>query len=241
MEEFQTGSSAAVNGQYLKYGDSFKKQCVLNVAAGVCILIGALLLLFVPVFEIDLLIVKVNFSFFDEIKLTFQSFTGGVVSGDGAASDSGWYGATFTYFGFFQIMAIVFFAVGIVWMLVDVVKNCLGIVNVDTYALQQYDKIKTRAAEGRSRRFRGVYSPGYFIVSGIMSEMFYVIFVKVFSNIPGVGSDDGFSNFLSITGVSWTVIFPLLFIAAYITFWAMKKYMFNQVKTAILKEDYNIK
>lgn len=41
METTQTG---AVNGQYLKYSDSFKKQCVLNILAGVCILIGAILM-----------------------------------------------------------------------------------------------------------------------------------------------------------------------------------------------------
>lgn len=56
----------------------------------------------------------------------------------------------------------------------------------------------------------------------------------------GVGSAYMYSNFLSVTGVSWTIIFPFLFIAAYVACWALKKYMFGQVKTAILKEDYQI-
>lgn len=240
METTQTG---AVNGQYLKYSDSFKKQCVLNILAGVCILIGAILLLFVPIFKIDALIITVEFSFFDEIKIAFEELfgSGGVAalaeeSSGGAASA---YSSVYMIYGIFQIMAIIMFVIGICCLLVDVIKSCFGIVNADNYAVTQYDKIKTRATEGKMRRFGRYYSPASFIVSGIMLEVLYVVYVKIFSNITG--TDSGISNFMSITGVSWTIIFPLMFIAAYIVCWAIKKYMFGQVKTAILKEDYNIK
>ncbi|MDE5728742.1 MAG: hypothetical protein K2I20_01020, partial [Clostridia bacterium] len=243
MEEMQTVSTPTTNKQYLKYSDSFKKQCVLNIAAGICILLGTILLLFVPIFKIDAFIISVEFSFFDEIKLAFSELLGSGSLAAVAASDSGTaggYSSVFWIYGIFQIMAIIMFAIGICCLLADVVKSCFGIVNPDTYAITQYDKIKTRATEGKGRRFGRYYSPASFMVSGVMCEIFYVVYVKIFSNIPGGGSAYMYSNFLSVTGVSWTIIFPFLFIAAYVVCWALKKYMFGQVKTAILKEDYQI-
>lgn len=245
MEEVQTVSTPATNSQYLKYSGSFKKQCVLNIAAGICILVGTVLLLFVPIFKIDALLISVEFSFFDEIKLAFSGLIGSgglaavaeVSSGSGAADG---YSSVFMIYGIFQIFAVVMFAIGLCCLLADVIKSCFGIVNADTYAITQYDKIKTRAAEGKGRRFGRYYSPASFMVSGIMFEVLYVVYVKIFSNMLGVGSAYMYSNFLSVTGVSWTIIFPFLFIAAYVACWALRKYMFGQVKTAILKEDYQI-
>ena len=237
MEEVQTVSTPATNSQYLKYSGSFKKQCVLNIAAGICILVGTVLLLFVPIFKIDALLISVEFSFFDEIKLAFSGLIG---SGGLAAVAEVSSGSVFMIYGIFQIFAVIMFAIGLCCLLADVIKSCFGIVNADTYAITQYDKIKTRAAEGKGRRFGRYYSPASFMVSGIMFEVLYVVYVKIFSNMLGVDSAYMYSNFLSVTGVSWTIIFPFLFIAAYVACWALKKYMFGQVKTAILKEDYQI-
>lgn len=231
------------NTQYLKYKDEFKKQCIFNTVFGGLAILTIIMLLFVPLFEVKVLnILILQFSLFDEIKLSFSSLgRGGVQITGGSAAES--WRAVASFMGIYQIIAIIMFAVAIGWFIFELIKNIMGIMNMDNYALEQYDKIKKRSDENGKKGFKRFSSSGLFL-SGIIMEVFYLFYSKFIMQMIGMSgsgiASDSASYFTSMTGVSWTIMFPIIFAVGAIAMFVLRKMSLSKTRAAILKEDYDI-
>lgn len=207
------------NTQYLKYKDSFKKQCIFSTIGGGLAIIAVIFLLFIPIFQIRLgKLVLIEFSLFDELKALF----------------SGSDGYRFIGIGIFQAFALVMFSIAFGMYIYELIKNITGITNLDNYALLQYDKIKTRGNE-RARRFVYGYTSVNCFMSGIIFEMLYIIFLKTFAD-----SEYGDTYLTLMNGVSWKIVFTVVFAVAAIVMYIIRRVSYNQTRVAILKEDYGL-
>lgn len=228
--------------QYQRYKKQFKTECIFKVAASAVALITLIFLLFIPCFRISLAssaeeaeIMKTlgispyrDFSLFDEMIQSLKSFGGG--SGDPA-------GMVTKMLSVYQILAMVCIIAAVVWFAIDCVKSGMGIVNPDNYSLLAYDGIKSRAGEKKRRRY---LSPINFFFTGIILEIMYIIMYQVlpFSS-EGEGDVSG-GYFTQMTGVSGAIAVVIIFAVAAVGLLVYDKILKNKIKTAILKEDYNL-
>lgn len=212
------------NIQYLKYKDRFKLNCILKALSGALAFFAIAFLIFVPNFEINVLgLTLIRFSVLDEIILSFKNVSSGY--GVGATSM------------IFQLLAAVQMAIGLVIYAVSLIKNILNITNTENYALEQYDKIKTRESDGARKNWNR-FSVTQFFISGVMLEMLYIIYSKAFSGIFGENYDA--SYFSQVNTVSWLIIFFIIFTLAYITVAVTARIQLKNLKLEILKEDYGL-
>lgn len=128
--------------QYLKYKNKFKIQGVIGIIASGCMLLTLILFLFLPCFRIDLLEeleiqgLSYSFSLYDEIALSLSHITD---------MDIGDPQGAFTFLmSLYQIMAIVFIVAGGIMLVKDMIVSVINTLNLDDYALTEYDKIKSR-------------------------------------------------------------------------------------------------
>ncbi len=206
------------NEQYAKYKPQFKNLCIIKAVSSAVALLAIVFLIFVPNFKAGF----IGFSFLDEIIRSFKALGGGFKS----------YTAILEIY---QVIAIVYLLIGLIFAIVTLVRNIMCIVNMETYALEQYDKIKMRADGGKRNRFIGGFTLSKCIISAIMIEILYLIVQKFIPASGGAGS-----YFAYIDGVTWLIMFFILFMLAFIALTILSSVMLNKVKLAILKEDYGL-
>lgn len=136
--------------------------------------------------------------------------------------------------GLFQIFPHYFLCIGVVMVSYNLIKNVMAIIDTEAYALETYDKIK-RGDDGKKGYFSRITMRAQWFYSAIMLEIFYIIFGKA---ISGLVADNSIGKLADFNAVSWTVIFCLIFFAAFIVIDILKKSTVKKVKLAILKEDY---
>lgn len=234
------------NTQYLKYKNEFKKQCIFNAIFGGLAIITIILLLFVPLFEIrEFNILLAKFSLFDEIKMSLKSMGGsGTQSGGGSGQSQAWE-AVASFMGIYQIIAIIMLAMAVGLFVYDLVKNITGIMNMDNYALEQYDKIKNRADVKNKKALKWLSSSRLF-VTGICLELFYLFYSKFINKMISDGGEAGSfeigssSYFTHMTGVSGLIALPIVFAIGAIAAYVLLKMSLSKTRSEILKEDYGI-
>ena len=236
--------------QYLTYKPRLKRQCIILAAASALSLIAAVLIIFLPTFSIDLLRTDVfspylpkiaeldpevllsdaptvNFSVFDEVYAAFAP-----VTGDDAESL-----AVFSFTGIFQLFGVIFLAAGMVSSLVSAIKNILHVISPDNYALEMYDKIKSRTLEtGRKRGY--YFSSSYLILCGVIYEIFAIVFSSILGRLSG--GEYVSSYFAAMTGVNSRCIVLALVLIAVLVLFIWSKTITKQVRLEIMREDYNI-
>ena len=225
--------------QYLKYKDKFKVQGVIRIVASGCMLLTLILFLFLPCFKINLfedLEIKglsYSFSLYDEIALSFSHMSDMNISNP--------QGAFVFMMSIYQVMAIVFIIAGGVVLVKDMIVSVMNTMNLDDYALTEYDKIKSRQDQGIGRVFRRVNSTAFFL-SGIVLEIFAIILSKVL-----ISTEELFGSFESITSyfaymnsVTGSLVVVIIFVLLSIGMMIMKSHYAKTIKMQILKEDYNL-
>ena len=223
-----------MNKQYLKYKKDFKKQCWYTSIGGGFALLSIIFLLFLPNFKIKDNSISKNFSLFDEIMLVFKVFT---------SNDLQYLGLKIYYivFGTFQIIAIILFLVAIIKYLFELIKSISAICNMDDYALEQYDKIKTRARGRKKGHGRGS-SLGY-CIGGIVLEIIYIVSAKTILNILPIDKNTSvnLSGFIAnVSGVSLLIIITVLTVLILIVLFVMRNKNYKNVYRAIVREDYGL-
>ncbi|MDE6401429.1 MAG: hypothetical protein K2L54_02325, partial [Clostridiales bacterium] len=201
----------------LKYRDRFMRYGMFNVAAMASEILFAIVLLFVPMFSIDLIITTEWFSLFDEISLVFKGMFNG--------------GSTFYILGGISMIA------AIIMGFVYIIKQVIAMTNADGYALQCYDDIKKRnGVESRIRRFE---MSGKGLLPLVIISVLIFVFGIVFSTVLG-GKTENVSSYFSIcTGVNGLIVFAILFLLAAIVSIVMSSSIDGKIKFEIMKKEYD--
>lgn len=210
------------NTQYINYKNDFKNQCILNTVSGLLALIAVIVLLFADNFVIADEVFTLKFSLYDEIKFAFEAFK----------SDSGF--SMVLTFAYLQVIAIIMFGFAAIAFIYELIKSVIGILNMDNYALDQYDKIKKRAFERKKNK---QYSSGNMFIGAIIYEFFYIFYTKAFSGYLGIGEG---SYVTHMTGVSGIIAIPIILALCAIAASILRALSFRKVRTAILREDYGV-
>lgn len=206
------------NEQYTKYKPQFKNLCIIKAVSSVAALLAIVFLIFVPNFAAGF----IGFSFLDEIIRSFNAL------GEGFKSYT-------AFLEIYQLIAIVYLSIGLIFAIISLVRNIMCLASMETYALEQYDKIKMRADNGKRNRFLGWYTLSGCIIGAIILEIIYIFLQKFLPTDGGTGSYFGY-----IDGVTWLIMFFILFMLAFIVLTVISKIMLNKVKLSILKEDYGV-
>lgn len=214
--------------QYLVYKPKLKLYCLFQAIASGLSLIAIVLLIFLPQFKIDGLLLSYDFSVYDEVDLAFKAFKN---TEDYVTS----------YFAVLQVIGVIFLAAGAVSSIVTLIKNVLNILSPDVYSVDLYDKIKRRADDSKKRRH--YFSSTHLVMCGIIYEVLAIFMsVWVTNALSSAGVSDSYvaSYFVYMTGVNGFVVLTLLVLIAmlvlYILAWRIKR----SVRNAIIREDYNI-
>ena len=239
------------NQQYLKYKNKLKQHCIVSAVASFISLLAGILLIFLPVFTIDLLKINADvsllpkmhdlspeilmsenpqlfFSVYDEVYAAIQLMTG-AVDMDGIAA--------FSMSGIFQILGIVFLAAGVGVSIFSLVKNILHVVSPDNYALEMYDKIKHRE-ELKIRRRSYYGSSSYWIIIGVVYEIFAIVFSTFMGRVAGAEYITSYFSLLS--GVNGWCVLLIIVIAAAIGMFIWANVINNGIRRAILREEYSV-
>lgn len=218
--------------QYEKYKPNLKKSCVLSVIANAAAIIGIVFFLFIPFFLIqikldDIVLQEESFSLFDAIVESINMMFN-------FKSSDNVYDVMTLVLGAYQIIALINLCIGVVMITHNLIKNTMAIIDTEAYALETYDKIKRGDDEKRGFSARKFSQARYFYAA-VMYQVIYIIFCKAYS---GLAADNSIGKLADFNAVSWTVIFCLIFFAAFIVIDILKKSTVKKVKLAILKEDY---
>lgn len=211
-------ANSNTNMQYAKYKPQFKNLCILKAVSSVVALCAIIFLIFVPNFTVGGIFA---FSLFDEIMRSFNSLGAGLRD----------YTAVLEIY---QIIAVIYLAISLVFAVVSLIKSILNITNMETYALEQYDDIKTRANESK-KRWGNRFTLTNCIMGAIVLEVLYIV-MQTF--IPSSGAAS--SYFAYIDGVSWMIMFFIIFAIAFIVLAILSANILKKVKMSILKEDYGL-
>ena len=235
------------NTQYLKYKNEFKKQCIFNATFGVLAIITIILLLFLRMFEVkEYNILLLQFSLFDEIELSIKSIGGSGSQISGGSGQAGAWKAVASFMGIYQIIAIIMLVAAVGLIIYELVKNIMGIINMDNYALEQYDKIKNRTDSGKNKKALKWFTAPRLFLSGIILELFYLFYSKFINQMIGETPEAGgmaigeSSYFTYMTGVSGLIALPIIVAVGAIAAFVLLKMSASKTRTAILKEDYGI-
>lgn len=236
-------------GQYLRYKDAFKKQCVFKAATSAIALLTLILLVFIPCFQIkiteevlgmNVTLFSYNFSVFDEIRADFKMLF---------SAGKGW--DAVRAMSFVQIGALILIIAAVVWAAVDCVKAILNVMNIDDYALNAYNDIKTGADKTRRGGWSVLFGYTYAYAGGAMSmalagislEIFYIIFMR---SMAGFFEETPFNElspegyFLYVNGINGWIAALIIFGIGFITLYVMGRVMKNKLRTQILKEKYEV-
>lgn len=230
------------NKQYLKYKERFKQYGIVDLLAKGTLLFSAIFFLFLPCFKIieseeilgqELELFSVKFSVFDEIVLIFKNLFGEGTIG----SDDEGFGMMLSVFQIFGIGLMIFSAA---FLLKDFIKNILNFVNLENFALEEYDKLKTGSGQNSAKAFRKVNSEMMFYM-GIIMESFLIAAMKMFAKMPRSGFEDSMASYMiyanAVTSGFYVV---LLFLIVSVGLSIYKSRMLHGIKINILKEDYEV-
>lgn len=229
--------------QYLKYKELFKQYGILDLLAKGFMLISVVFFLFIPCFkivvsdeilgrEIEFEWGTIKFSIFDEISLILKNlFKGDAIQSEGEGMG--------TFFSIFQLFILILIAIAAVILIKDLIKQAMNFVNLENYALEEYDKIKTRG-QNSVKALRKMNAELMFYLC-IAYEVFVVLIMKLFARIPDAEvAESGLSYMMFVNGVSggfWAVV-VFLVISVALSVW--KSRMKQNIKMRILREDYNL-
>ena len=225
--------------QYLKYKDKFKRQGIISIVASACMLLTLILFIFLPCFKIDLIEgldvegISFSFSLYDEIALSFSHMFD--------INFNNYDAALILLLSLYQVMAIVYIGVGAIALVKDLVVSFMNTMNLNDYALTEYDKIKSKQDQRIGRAFRRFNSTAFF-VSGIVLEIFAILLSKIIVSADiAPGSLENVTSYFvymnSVTGSLYIVIIFLLLSAGLII---AKSHIAKSIKMQILKEDYDL-
>lgn len=202
---------------YLKYRDRFKLFGILSIAANAVLAVTAIIVLFVPMFEIDLIITSEWFSLFNEIIYPFE----------GGFSE----GFAFIIFGGIEFIAAA------AMLVVSVIKGISELINPDIFALKRYDDLKKRNSAGvvmkKMRNYYSGWQAGLFF-SGSFCFVMGVIF-----NIAFAG-DEARGYFAHCTGINGLIAFAIIFILGYIVLSIAASAIRGKIETEIIKKEYEV-
>lgn len=201
------------NRQFQRYKGKFKLLSLINIIKSATIFIAMLLAFFLPIFHIGGENNSMDFSFFSELCLTFKGSL---------------------YAMEIEIFALILMVAGMIMALVDCGLSIARFVKVDSYCVNEYDRIKSRQ---KPTRWAYMISPQYWFFVGLGFEILAAVLCKVLSNYAGTLFD---SYFMLMTGVSGIIALLIIFVVAAIALSITASVIKSGVKTSILKEDYNI-
>lgn len=214
--------------KYEVYKPKLKEVAILSLVSQSLLLFVILLFIFVPFFtikvEVDgVVIAQINFSLFNEIKVVIDYLIEG-------GTDS-----IYFLYSIYQIFAVLMFIGGTGMTIYSVIKNIIAVINIDSYALETYDKIKRGKDDGEKKRWgrRNDFNSSYMFYWAITFEITYIILLRLLG-FSGVG------YMQECNGVSWTILFCILFLIPYLVVEVRKRIILKQVKNSILKEIYNV-
>lgn len=240
------------NQQYLKYKPKLKQHCIVMAVASGVSLLAVIYLIFIPFFRINLLDAKfdstslpkleglnlealfsanphIDFSIFDELVASIGNLTGGATSDPARVSG--------VWIGMFQILGMIFLVIGLVASMVSLVKNILRVISPDDYALDTYDKLKRRIDENKRRRY--YYSASYWVVIGLVYEVFAIVISTVYGNV--LGTEYVGSYFSLVTGLNGWCVLTIVFILAVFALFIWASIIKKNVRIEIMREEYNVK
>lgn len=220
--------------QYLKYKDKFKKQGIISIAASACMLLTMVLFIFLPCFGISVVgdaeteELTYHFSLYDEIAKSFENLF----------SEQGLY---MTLLSFYQVMAIVVIAIGGFTLIKDLIVSVMNAINLDNYALTEYDKIKSRQEQGNKRSFRRTNSIEYFF-AGIALEITAIFWARsMISGNKWTGPIENIPSYLAYMNLTTAGLYiVVIFFVISVGLIAVKSYFAKTIKLQILKEDYDL-
>ena len=220
--------------QYLKYKDKFKKQGIIGIAAGACMLLTMILFIFLPCFRVSIVSdseaeeLSYRFSLYDEIVLSFKNLF----------SEQGIY---MTLLSLYQVMAIVVIALGGFVLIKDLIVSVMNAINLDNYALTEYDKLKSRQEKSNRRSFKIINSIECFF-AGIVLEITAIIWARaMISGSEWTGPIEDIPSYLAYMNSTTAGLYiVILFFLVSVGLIAVKSCFAKSVRIQILKEDYEL-
>ncbi len=207
---------------YLKYRDRFKLFGILSIAANAVLAVTAIIVLFVPMFEIDLIITSEWFSLFNEIIYPFE---GGFSEG----------------FAFIILGGIEFIAAAAM-LVVSVIKGISELINPDNFALKRYDDLKKRNSTGIvMKKAKNFYAGGQIglLVSGLFFIVMGILFNRAFAG--DYGDETRITGYFALcTGVNGLIAFAVIFILGYIVLSIAASAIRGKIETEIIKKEYEV-
>lgn len=225
--------------QYTKYKPRFKQICIMEMVSGILSLITTLFIIFVPCFKIKETILglvvglEMNFSIFDEILLLFRLIS----STDGSQF-------MFMMSIMCEVLAMVHALILIVLVIMNCVKMIGGVMNIDSYSLIEYDKLKRRDVVISTPKF----SIDNKYLSLFLSFIIFLIMGIIFNSVlKGLASssdspmNEPTSYFASMNDVTAGLYFAVIFVVAVIVLYTITSVLKQRIKTDILMNEYQIK
>lgn len=201
------------NREYLKYRDRFKLYGLLSIVASAVMIVTIITILFVPIFEINLLIAKEWFSVLDEVKFLIKE-------------------KLYGHLYFIVIGALILLA-NIILAVIFIVKTFLQLSNApDDYALQNYDTIiRIRSKDTQSARTGLNHTPFALFITGLAILILGIVFDA---------ADKATTYFSLCTGVDGLIAILILFFLGYIVFIAVANTVLGKIKTEIIRSEYDV-
>ena len=214
----------------VKYKKQLLRMDILNVAASACVFFAMMLFAFVELFQVKFGgNVLYGFSVFSQFKDGIKNLKD--YFADMRSAQSGGMSALQPMTSAISIVAFAAAALVMVCTLVEVIKNGVGFLNYDKKLLIKYDKVK-----------RGVpaSAPSMVILCfiALIVNVGCVVAGKNFKKL--FGEDITFqSDYMLVNGVSWTVMFSIIFLLASVVLVICTKKIYKDVAYEIMKDGYS--
>lgn len=219
--------------QYMKYCQPLKTYNILHLIACLLMLVTALLLLFTPMFRIDLnqvpeeVLVKdttlpklldfeilvnsiIDFSLFDEFRAAFA-----------ARNEL-----------YIPIFTLIFLGLLLIYLIVVLIKDIMHLYSPEDYALITYDQMRDPVGIKKLQTGNYAATAYYWFIFGVFGIVITVLIGYYRNGILG-------SYFAIMTGVTPMVIFGALFLIATIVMLAFSSAAMRKIKLAVMRENYD--
>lgn len=219
--------------QYMKYCQPLKTYNILHLIACLLMLVTALLLLFTPMFRIDLnqvpeeVLVKdttlpklldfeilvnsiIDFSLFDEFRAAFA-----------ARNEL-----------YIPIFTLIFLGLLLIYLIVVLIKDIMHLYSPEDYALITYDQMRDPVGIKKLQTGNYAATAYYWFIFGVFGIVITVLIGYYRNGILG-------SYFAIINGVTPMVIFGALFLIATIVMFAFSSAAMRKIKLAVMRENYD--
>lgn len=219
--------------QYMKYCQPLKTYNILHLIACLLMLVTALLLLFTPMFRIDLnqvpeeVLVKdttlpklldfeilvnsiIDFSLFDEFRAAFA-----------ARNEL-----------YIPIFTLIFLGLLLIYLIVVLIKDIMHLYSPEDYALITYDQMRDPVGIKKLQTSNYAATAYYWFIFGVFGIVITVLIGYYRNGILG-------SYFAIMTGVTPMVIFGALFLIATIVMLAFSSAAMRKIKLAVMRENYD--